>query len=568
MKNEKPVLPENLVPDAFVNRFGPLLKYALGGFDRLRFHASLRPLYSPGWMYGYLCAAKILLKDFADHAKALSLRVCLAGQESAKQAGRPYHYLRSSKINKEQFIEEIAQRDKIRQGLIAVLGAVEPCVAVTVRGDRETKRLVPVVETRKCLHLYHYWEHPQLGRCHLRLQTWYPFSVDVCANGRLWLARQMAAEGLGYKRADNCFIHLADPVRAQELADAQWKTDWLNLLNPLLVSAHGLREEILRPLKLEYYWTVSQSEYATDLLFKDGKDLPPIFQAFVQHGLCTFQSPDVMRFLGHQVPVKTGRVNGRLKDEVQSDVKLRYEGCRIKHRVGLNSIKGYDKYWGLYRVETTLVCPEFFKIYRSSPPPELKPLVQLPPTPRAKTPNPPQRMPAKPSPPSTGQKRSWQRLRRTVADMPRRAEVSRAANKRYLDALASTQISDPLGPAAATICRPVIRQGKRYRALNPFSAGDALCLKALCRGEWAINGFHNRDLRAEIYPTRPQDKAKARRQSAAVGRKLRLLRAHGLIAKVGGTHRYQVTSQGRALLTALAAAHQADTKRLTAAFAA
>jgi hypothetical protein len=98
---------------------------------------------------------------------------------------------------------------------------MEPCVAITIRGDAKNKRLPPVVEERKCLHLYHYYEHPVFGRCHLRLQSWYPFTVDVCLNGRAWLARQMNAEGLAYGRADNCFVALKDPVGAQALADAQ-----------------------------------------------------------------------------------------------------------------------------------------------------------------------------------------------------------------------------------------------------------------------------------------------------------------------------------------------------------
>jgi len=47
-------------------------------------------------------------------------------------------------------------------------------------------------------------------------------------------------------------------------------------------------------------------------------------------------------------------------------------------------------------------------------------------------------------------------------------------------------------------------------------------------------------------------------------RKLRLLRAHGLIRKVSGTHRYVVSEKGRRIITALLAARQADVEQLTA----
>ncbi len=569
---ENNFLPEDLVPKSFMNQFGSLIKCALGGWDRLRFHASLRPLFSPQWMHSYLCASKVRLVDFAEHAQGLTHRLLQEAQNLAAAARRPYHFLRSPKTSKEDLVEDIARRDGVSEGLIAVLGAVEPCLAMTVRGRRDRRELAPVCETRKCLHLYHYYEHPVVGRCHVRLQTWYPFSVDVCLNGRLWLAKQMDAAGLAYRRADNCFIELANPARAQALADAQHQTRWLELLNSLLASAHPLRQQILQPFpNLFYYWTATQSEYATDLLFHDERDLARVYRAFVLHGLCTFQSPDVMRFLGHRVPVTTGRVDARFQGEVRTDVLHRHEGVCIKHRAGFNGQKAYDKFCNLLRIENTLNRPEAFTIYRTEPSPT--PPVPLPPSPREPTVPPPPRLPPSPQARLTScvadskPQRAWQPLRRSVADLPRRAEVSRTANKRYLDALASTQVGTPLGQAAAPLCRPVIRDDRRYRALHPLGT-DAALLQAVSRGEWTIAGFRNRDLQSLLYVGQPRDKKTARRRSAAVGRKLRLLRAHGLIRKLPHTHRYLVTESGRVILTALVAAQQASTEKLTLALAA
>ncbi len=565
-------LPEDLVPKSFMDQFGSLIKCALGGWDRLRFHASLRPLFSPQWMRAYLCAAKVRLVDFAQHAHSLTDRLLQETQKRAAAAQRPYHFLRSTRISKEQFVEDIAQRDRIKSGLIAVLGAVEPCLALTVRGARDRRWLQPVLEQRKCLHLYHYYEHPRVGRCHVRLQSWYPFSVDVCLNGRLWLAKQMDEAGLAYRRADNCFIELADPVRAQALADAQHQTNWLELLNGLLAPAHPLREQILKPFpNLFYYWTVTQSEYATDLLFTHPPDLARAYRAFVIHGLCSFQSPDVMRFLGHHVPLRTGQVDARFRGEVRSDVLRRHEGVCIKHVAGFNGQKAYDKFASLLRVENTLNRPEAFTVFRAEPPP--KALAALPPTPRCRTATVPQSLPpdlrvrANTCVPEQKVQRAWRPLRRTVTDLPRRAEVSRAANQRYLEALASTQVGTPLGQAAAPLCRPLTHDGQRYRGLHPFGT-DAALVRALSRGEWTIAGLRNRDLQRLLYLGEPRDKKAARRRSTAVSRKLRLLRAHGLIRKLPHTHRYLVTQPGRAILTALVAAQEANTQKLTLALAA
>jgi hypothetical protein len=125
-----------------------------------------------------------------------------------------------------------------------------------------------------------------------------------------------------------------------------------------------------------------------------------------------------------------------------------------------------------------------------------------------------------------------------------------------------------LGQAAAPLCRPITQQGRRYRALNPLNPSDAALLRAISRGEWTIGGLRNRDLQRLLYATEAPNKKVARRRSAAVGRKLRLLRAHGLLRKLPHTHRYLVTESGRAILTALVAAQAASTEKLTAALAA
>ena len=117
------------------------------------------------------------------------------------------------------------------------------------------------------------------------------------------------------------------------------------------------------------------------------------------------------------------------------------------------------------------------------------------------------------------------------------------------------------GAVAQRVCRPLLRDGRRYRGLNPWAEPDATLLAVIQRGEWAVNGFRNRDVRAALYPGEA-DATEQRRRSGRVTRTLARLRAHGLIRKVSGTHRYQVTASGRAIITALLAARQADVEKL------
>ena len=60
---------------------------------------------------------------------------------------------------------------------------------------------------------------PELGLIYLRVPTWCPFRLQFYCNGHSWLARQLAATGIGFTLADNAFLAIDDWQRAQTLAD-------------------------------------------------------------------------------------------------------------------------------------------------------------------------------------------------------------------------------------------------------------------------------------------------------------------------------------------------------------
>lgn len=513
----------------FLAAHGADVTGVISGYDRLRLRGSLRHLYQPSFMFRYLCSAGVRLKDFAGFVSGLTNRVCAASAAFAAACDRPLRYLESCIERKEDLARRLAERDRVKEGLIGVFSILEPCLTYSVRHDAAAHELYLHLGQGRCLHHYFYFQHAEFGLMHLRLQTWFPFQVMVCLNGRLWLARQMDRAGVDYLQRDNAFMWLADPARAQRLAAQQLHIDWPAKLQPLLAQCHPLAPEICRPLALNYYWSMDQTEYATDLLFKTPAALAGIYPALVAHGMQHFGTPEVLRFLGRTIPAH-GHVHRRFKGEVETELKHRPEGVRLKHFSQGNGLKLYDKHGQILRVETTMTNPEAFRVYRT---PESRP---------------------------RGRKR-WMMLRKSVADAPRRAEVCAAINNRYLDALATVRVDTPTGRLAAPICRRIQKRRRRYRALNPWSPADAITLETIARGEWAIQGFRNRDLRSVLYPP-PQDPTERRRLAGRVTRTLALLRAHRLIRKITGTHRYIVTPRGREFITALLAARNASIQQL------
>ncbi len=514
--------------NSFIQRHLDKIKGVLSGWDRLRFRGTLRAIAHPWGLKHYLLAAGIYLKDFKDYALDASRKVLQATNRLALQEQRPLVYLPASTTSKEDQARAIARRDGITQGLVAIFSTVELCWSFEVAFNPATHFLELKAGKRTCLHYYHYYLDPDFGLIHARVQTWLPFAIHVCVNGRERLARQMDQAGLRYVQRDNCFTDVSAFARAQALLDEQQHFAWSAWLDRLAERAQPAHAAVLGARPVRYYWSVNESEWATAVVFHSPAALAELYPRLVRHGIETLSSHDVLRYLGRKQPQHCPAA------DVVSEYRVRTEGTCVKHHLNHNAIKMYDKQGSNLRVETVINDPEDFKVYRTVEGRENGP-------------------------------KEWRKMRKGVADMPRRAEVSQAANERYLKGLAAVEEKKAVADLAAPVCRPVQWQGRRARALNPLAEADARLLRAVSHGEFAINGFRNRDLRPLLFGAAPEETREAKRQSAAVTRQLRLLRAHHLIRKVAHTHRYVLSDTGRTVITALLAARQADAASLLGA---
>lgn len=514
----------------FIQKHAQSVIGILSGFDRLRLRGTIRLLATLNGLKSFLWTEKVLLKDFRDYALAKTEDLRRATNDLAEATGRPQVYLERDKGRKEDIAKEIAERDGIQDGLICVLSCLEGCRSFTVGGNRELQRKVLKLTSSRCLHQYFYFQDRELGLFHARLQTYFPFNLQVCLNGREWLARQLDHAGIGYVRRKNCFTHIEDLERAQQMLDTQLNVNWKSLMDNVARHVNPGYLKLSTTVPLEYYWSVDESEWATDVMFHSADALDQLYPRWIRHGMETVSSADVMRFLGRRVPLHGG-INGNFQGQVTTDIKLRPEGVRIMHRLNKNSLKMYDKEEQVLRIETTVNDVADMKVYR----------------------------------PKEGDAeglKDWRPLRKGVADIHRRATVCQAANERYLEHLAAVEETQPLGPLAERVTRSVKWKGKSARGLNPLADADAKLFTAVNRGEFTINGFRNRDLRPLLFGTQEVDAAEAKRQAAKVTRLVRLLQAHGLVQKVTKTHRYMLTKSGITIITALLTARQADTQKL------
>ncbi len=483
----------------------------LSGFDRILFRGTLRSIcYSKG-MDRFLGAHHVLYRDFNKFSEDLTGRITDHARTLAETKHRPYIYLNSSDVDKEAFAHRIMNVDHVTEGLICVLSCVEPCQSYQIRKNAKTKQIELVSALRKCLHLYFYYMDREFGLMHIRLQTWFPFSVQVCLNGREYLARRMAKAGIGFEQRDNTFSRIDNVPEAQRMLDALITRKWGRFLTALADRVNPLLDPRSGVSLRNYYWTIGESEYATDVMFSSAADLAALYPSLIAHAMSQFACQDVLRFLGR-------RVNARFSGQVTTSYLDRTEGVRIKHRVDSNSIKMYDKQGSVLRIETTINNPRMFHVFRER---TRKGQVSL----------------------------GWVPMRKGLADIARRVEVSRAANQRYLEALSVVKKPAPTQSVLDPVSRPMIKENRPYRGLRPITPEDAGLFRAVLRGEHLLKGFRNQDLRHILNSRDETDPVKRRRASGRITRQMRLLRAHGLIRKVSSTSYYRITPKGHHVMT-------------------
>jgi hypothetical protein len=497
--------------ERFLKRHEGRIIGTIAGFDRILFRGSLMSICYQAGIERFVTSQRVLFKDFASFVIRLTDGLKEHVKEYAEEHGRPVIYLNSPKQSKEELARQLIEKDQITEGLICILSCLEPCQSFGLRRDRQYQELRIVPQERKCLHYYFYFLDKEFGFMHVRLQSWLPMTIQVCLNGREYLARQMETAGIGYEQYDNSFTQIDDLARAQVLLDGLVTRQWGPTLNAFARLVNPWLRRTAEPHLRPYYWTMRQGEYATDVMFRDQRSLQEIYSTLYLHAIKNFSSENVLRFLAR-------RSRNNFAGEVRTDLQQRVEGVRVKHWVNENSLKMYDKGGSLLRIETTINNPRRFSVRR-----------------RGRV---------------NGKKAMrWLPLRKGIADIRRRGAISHAANARYLVALSVVGETRPSHLLLDPVTKRVESNGRRYRPLHPISADESKLYRAILRGEHQIQGIRNEDLRQHLFDQNCVDERERRRQSGRVTRLLQLLRAHKLIYKILKTNYYRITKKGHEVMT-------------------
>jgi len=506
--------------DTLLNKFSDAVKGVISGFDRIVFKGMLMPIMFAAGMESFLRSQQVLNKDFKTYAIKQSKAIVESADAFAqREANRQIIYIPSSNLRKETLAHDLQKESGVKEGLIGIWSCVESCR--TYRSTFNPKASCPILrsEQSRCKHLYFYFDDPVYGFMSVRLQTWAPYEIQIALNGREWLRRSLDAAGCGYILSGNKFLHIDDYCLAQSILDAQLKADFKGILKGFLPMVFPVMPEILPGMS--YYWILWQSEIAKDYIFKDADSVQILMNDFMLHALMTGSGERILQYFGSPV-----RANGQpypnSNPEILSRAKLWYNGLRVRHWNGKNSVKFYNEH-NVLRFEMTMNDPKKYKIYRH--------------TEKQDKSEPKKLMP----------------IRKGIADITVRAAVSSQVVDRFTEHMASAKETTRLEELLASISAPVIRDGKRSRALDAFGK-DLGILRAIADPVFDVSAITNKELQKILKGTPWANGMSDKQLSGRISRHFALLRQHGLIKKLPNQRKYVLTDKGYKTTSAITVA--------------
>ena len=467
----------------------------LNCYDRIVVAGHLQPLSYAKGMTKYLYSKQIRIFDYTDFALPLRDLVRENAVTVAQAHGVEIEFVtKSRQMRKEERIYQILEQRGDHPGLVHILSAMEACTAYIPWHNKQTHKTYVKTTQNKCLHYYFYFIDEELGLCYLRVPTWSPFRLQFYCNGHNWLASHLRQHEIDFVQHDNAFLQIDDFGRANELAAALDVTH----LHAKLDQFAQYYCPVVSHLNLVYSWSLMQVEYATDLVFKEQRTLQAIYPHLLETLIQAVKPADIATFLGR-------KLHGNYQDEMGNRFSVRLEGSCVRHRMGPVSIKMYDKFAIVLRIETTVANVSFFR----------------------------QRRQVHDRDGTTSIK--WAPMRKSIYSLPALQEQLVAANQRYEKFISAIETPEIGVKKLHKLTETKTVKQRRYKGFHLLTEEDASLLRTLLRGEFVIQGFTNKALRQHLDGL----------NTGQATRLLKRLRVHGLIKRVGRRYKYYLTEFGR-----------------------
>lgn len=485
-------------------------------FDRMIVNGYLLNLCNYRQFLYFLIQNNVKLKDFNEFALNQTNSLCLHIEDYIKNNNVELKFLNSGKLDKNEIARADFEKNTNKVGLVSAFSIVELCNTMTVKPNHDSQKLEITSRPTKCKHYYFYFNDEEFGWMFLKIQTWFPYNVQIYINGREYLSKILDKNNIKYEMYNNSFSYIEDFEKAQQLADSILDKKISDSFDGIVKQINNLLPNIEKIFSHSYYWCIDQCEFATDINFKSRSDLNLFYKTLVETTYFAFSSEDIYSFFGRNV----NRIHTFKKGEIVSDLRNRYQGYRIKFKINNNQIKMYDKGNNL-RIEVTINNPKDFKILKEKEKIIDHQVIQT--------------------------VKEWVPMGKSIANLYRYVEISKSITKRYIEALPQINIDElPLNEIKNISCKIEVN-GRSYSAFNILNADTLLLFQIISSGQYLINGFSNKTVRKDYF----YENSELPKNINKMTRLLAKLKAHGIIKKVARKNKYYLTTNGRKIISSI-----------------
>lgn len=455
--------------------------------------------YADG-MTSFFYINKYKIFDFANVFTPVTEQIKKNAEMVAKEHNVEIEYIRKTgAFRKDDKIDEIVKKSNKKEGLIHIFSALELNNTYKPWHNKETGKTYFKNDKRPCLTYYFYFIDKEFGLCFLRVPTIAPFKMDFYFNGHNWLKTKLKKNNIAYKKIENAFTYIENYEKAQQLSDKIRVEDLHKVLDIVVKRYCPLPEE----WDLRFNYTISQVEYSLDILFKDEETLKPLYDNIIKTSMHTATPDNIANFLGKRFSVL-------FEGEAGSRFNRRILGTRIKHQMGEISVKIYDKFGKILRIEITSNDVSQLKVFRDVHKKD------------------------------GSIKKEVARVKKSIYSLFDLINIFKNACNRYLEFISS--FDDPTDGMKKLdkVTDPIIKNDRKYKGFNFFDKDDNKILLAVVDGKFTLKGMTNKELRKILPEKKPWQ----------LSRILLRLKLHGLIKRVGKTYKYYLSSFGKQVIMA------------------
>jgi hypothetical protein len=348
-----------------------------------------------------------------------------------------------------------------------------------------------VEDTAMVNHFYFYGFDDDFGPFFIKFGTYFPYTAKVCINGHEWAKRQAVKAGIDFEALDNGFLCCDDPEALQRICDSLTPAKIDALVRKWLARLPHPFTPADRRAGYRYDLSVLQAEFSLTQVLDRPLSGRVFFEEVIRENL-DIGRPDQVSLVFDRRVVTRGRhpTPGRFRTRIITEGVT--PSLHIYYR--RSKLKQYHKEGRALRTEMTINDTRDFGIGKR------------------------------------------------LHNLPALRQIGFCANRRLLHVQRISHEPWHGEDAFAAVTSPVVVNGQRAAALRFADPRVQALLSALVVFRLLPNGFANRDLREHLAPL-----LGLHADSLTQGKMsydLRRLRLHGLIERLPGTHRYQISQFG------------------------